>query len=120
MKLFSCILYNLMGWRKEITVEFPQKFIIALAPHTSNWDFILGELFALAEGMRIGFMMKKEWFFWPLGPIFRKIGGIPVNQQKHTSMTEAITEAAKKADKFALCITPEGTRRPVKDGKKGF
>ncbi|MCF0201987.1 MAG: 1-acyl-sn-glycerol-3-phosphate acyltransferase [Bacteroidaceae bacterium] len=109
-----------MGWRKEITVEFPQKFIIALAPHTSNWDFILGELFALAEGMRIGFMMKKEWFFWPLGPIFRKIGGIPVNQQKHTSMTEAITEAAKKADKFALCITPEGTRRPVKDWKKGF
>lgn len=65
-------------------------------------------------------MMKKDWFFWPLGPIFRALGGIPVNRTKNTSMTQAVADAAKEADKFALCITPEGTRKAVKHWKKGF
>jgi 1-acyl-sn-glycerol-3-phosphate acyltransferase len=64
--------------------------------------------------------MKKEWFFWPLGPIFRRMGGIPVWRSKHTSMTDNLAETAKKMDKFQLCITPEGTRSPNPDWKKGF
>lgn len=119
-KIFSWLLYKVCGWKSELSVEFPDKYIMALAPHTSNWDFILGQLFCLAEDVRIGFMMKKEWFFWPLGPIFRKLGGIPVYRSKKTSMTQAIANAAIKAEKFALCITPEGTRKPVKEWKKGF
>ncbi|MCQ2243769.1 MAG: 1-acyl-sn-glycerol-3-phosphate acyltransferase [Bacteroidaceae bacterium] len=119
-KFFSWFLYKLMGWKTEIDVTFPDKFIMALAPHTSNWDFILGELFCLAENVRIGFMMKKEWFFWPLGPIFRKLGGIPVHREKNSSLTEAVAETAKAADKFALCITPEGTRKAASSWKKGF
>ena len=65
-------------------------------------------------------MMKKEWFFWPLGPIFRKLGGIPVHRQKKTSMTDAIAESAKAERIYHLCITPEGTRSPNPDWKKGF
>ena len=70
--------------------------------------------------MRINFLMKKEWFFWPLGPIFKRMGGIPVWRSKHTSMTDNLAETAKKMDKFQLCITPEGTRSPNPDWKKGF
>ena len=70
--------------------------------------------------MQCNFMMKKEWFFWPLGPIFRSLGGIPVHRQKKTSMTDAMAEAAKTADTFHLCITPEGTRSKTPDWKKGF
>lgn len=54
--------------------------------------------------------MKKEWFFWPLGPIFRKMGGIPVWRSKHTSMTDNLAAEADKRKSFGLCITPEGTR----------
>ena len=64
--------------------------------------------------------MKKEWFFWPLGPIFKSIGGIPVWRSKHNSMTENLAHAAKEAKKFHLCITPEGTRSANPDWKKGF
>ena len=64
--------------------------------------------------------MKKEWFFWPLGPIFRRIGGIPVYRQRHTSMTDAMALAAKETEQFHLCITPEGTRNLNPDWKKGF
>lgn len=119
-RLCSWILYKLMGWTKEITVDHPTKYIICLAPHTSNWDFVLGQLFAHAEGLKPNFLMKKEWFFWPLGPLFRKWGGIPVYRRKHTSMTETLTETARQASHLVLCITPEGTRSRNPEWKKGF
>ena len=70
--------------------------------------------------MKSNFLMKKEWFFFPLGILFKKLGGIPVYRQKHTSMTDSMAETAKAAREFHLCITPEGTRSPNPDWKKGF
>lgn len=109
-----------MGWTAEVTQNHPDKYIICLAPHTSNWDFLIGLLYSRSIGMQCNFLMKKEWFFWPLGPVFRKIGGIPVYRQKHTSMTDSMAEIAKAARTFHLCITPEGTRSKNADWKKGF
>lgn len=114
------LLYRRMGWKKVIDQPLPSKFIICLAPHTSNWDFLIGQLFSKAEGIKSNFLMKKEWFFWPLGPIFRSMGGIPVWRTKHTSMTDNLAETAKSSPSFCLCITPEGTRSPNPDWKKGF
>ena len=109
-----------MGWTQDVTEPHPDKYIICLAPHTSNWDFFIGQLYNQAMGLGSNFMMKKEWFFWPLGPILRLMGGIPVYRQRHTSMTNAMADAACKNDKFRLCITPEGTRSRVEEWKKGF
>lgn len=114
------LLYKKMGWKKDITIEHPDKYIICLAPHTSNRDFLIGQLYMRSENMKINFMMKKEWFFWPLGPIFRRMGGIPVFRSKHTKMTDQLADAAIKAKTFRLCITPEGTRSLNPDWKKGF
>lgn len=114
------MLYKHMGWTAHVTAAHPEKCIICLAPHTSNWDFVLGQLYVGARGMRSNFLMKKEWFFWPLGPIFRKLGGIPVYRQKHTSMTDAMADTARTSNEFILCITPEGTRSPNAEWKKGF
>lgn len=117
---FSTLLYKWMGWKKEISFDFPSKYIICLAPHTSNWDFVIGQLFAKAEGIQSNFLMKKEWFVWPLGILFKKLGGIPVERSKHTSMTDRMADFAIQSKHFGLCITPEGTRKPTKDWKKGF
>lgn len=114
------LLYKQMGWTTDVSEAHPSKFIICLAPHTSNWDFLIGQLYSGAEGMSSNFLMKKEWFIWPLGPIFRSLGGIPVWRSKHTSMTDNLAETAKKAQTFMLCITPEGTRSPNPEWKKGF
>lgn len=119
-KFCQWLLYKKLGWHKEISVTCPKKYIICLAPHTSNWDLLLGQLFAHAEGLKSNFLMKKEWFFWPLGPIFRKMGGIPVWRSKHTSMTDNLAAEAIKRENFVLCITPEGTRSLNPDWKKGF
>lgn len=119
-KFCGWILYKKLGWKKNITVSIPAKYIICLAPHTSNWDFVIGQLYACAEGIRVNFLMKKEWFFWPLGPIFRRLGGIPVWRSKHSSMTDRLASEAREAQTFKLCITPEGTRSLNPDWKKGF
>ena len=64
--------------------------------------------------------MKKEWFFWPLGPLFRRLSGIPVFRDRHTSMTDNLANTAKQSGSFRLCVTPEGTRSLNPDWKKGF
>lgn len=114
------LLYSRLGWKANITEPHPDKYIICLAPHTSNWDFVIGQLYNGANGLDSNFLMKKEWFFWPLGSLFRRIGGIPVFREKHTSMTDAMAIAAKEARTFHLCITPEGTRSLNPEWKKGF
>jgi len=119
-KICGWLLYKRLRWTADITEPHPDKYIICLAPHTSNWDFIIGLLYSRANGVRSNFMMKKEWFFWPLGALFRALGGIPVVRQRHTSMTDAMAKAALDAKEFHLCITPEGTRSRVEEWKKGF
>ena len=64
--------------------------------------------------------MKKEWFFWPMGILMRRLGGIPVYRSKQMHSTDIIAEQAKQAKKFRLCITPEGTRKAQPEWKKGF
>ena len=114
------LLYKRMGWTREVTQPHPRKYIICLAPHTSNWDFFMGQLYNCAEGLTANFLMKKEWFFWPLGVLFRHLGGIPVHRQKHTSMTDTLAQTAISSPSFRLCITPEGTRSRVDEWKRGF
>ena len=119
-KLCSWILYKRMGWKKHITVDHPEKYIICLAPHTSNWDFAIGQLYMRAENMSSNFLMKKEWFFWPLGKLLKAIGGIPIWRDKHSNMTDILAAEAEKAITFHLCITPEGTRTLNPEWRKGF
>lgn len=71
-----------------------------------------------AIGHETGFMMKKDWFFWPLGPIFRWMGGIPVDRSRKTSLVDQMIKIAKSSQKFHLAITPEGTRKANPNWKK--
>ena len=70
--------------------------------------------------MKNNFLMKKEWFFWPLGPLFKRLGGIPVWREKHSSLTDNLAKTALESKTFRLCITPEGTRSLNTEWKKGF
>lgn len=109
-----------MGWKVEVDQETPPKCILCIAPHTSNWDFIIGELYYTSMGLTSNFLMKKEWFVGPLGSLFRRLGGIPVERSKHTSLTDALAQKAKASEKFSLAVTPEGTRSLARQWKRGF
>ena len=119
-KFCGWLLYKRLNWEKVVTAGHPEKYIICLAPHTSNWDFAMGQLYACAEGWKINFLMKREWFFWPMGIFLRRRGGIPVHRDKHTSMTDQLAEVAIREKSFHLCVTPEGTRSLNAKWKQGF
>ena len=114
------LIFRKMGWQVEMTVLYRDKCIICVAPHTSNWDFIIAELYYRSIGRTAGFLMKKEWFFWPMGVLFRSMGGIPVERSRHVSLTDRVAEAAIKAERFELAVTPEGTRSLATKWKRGF
>ena len=118
--LCNKILFGWFRFTEVITEPLPEKCIIALAPHTSNWDFIVGNIYSRAKNFHCDFLMKKEWFFFPVGILMRRLGGIPVYRTKQMHSTDIIAEQAKEADTFRLCITPEGTRKAQADWKKGF
>lgn len=113
---------RLFGWSVSITVPDYPKCIICVAPHTSNWDFILGELAYASVGRKAGFLMKESWFFWPLGCFFRAIGGIAVPRRRpgSASLTDFIIEKFRNTDKMSIAITPEGTRSRTSDWHTGF
>lgn len=114
-------LLHMAGWTVEYTVPDYPKCIICVAPHTSNWDFILGELTIRSVGRKAGFLMKESWFRWPLGAIFRAIGGIPVpRRNKKQSLTEVIVKKFHESSRLVLAITPEGTRKATAKWHSGF
>ena len=119
-KFFKFIFDRLLGWKAIFDVEIPDKCVICVAPHTSNWDLLMGKIFYAAYNRKASFMMKKEWFIFPLGLLFKAIGGIPVNRSKNTSLVDQMSKKFASTDYFNLAITPEGTRKANTNWKKGF
>ena len=119
-KICRTILFDWMGWKADVDQPIPDKCIICIAPHTSNWDFFIGKSYYTALGRTSNFLMKKEWFFWPLGPLFRRMGGIPVERSRHTSLTDQLAQRAMESARFSLAVTPEGTRSRNAEWKRGF
>jgi len=116
----SFIYYRLLGWKTNVTVPDYDKCVICAAPHTANFDLIIGKLFYTAIGRKTSFMMKKEWFFFPLGLVFKAIGGIPVDRRRNTSLVDQMVQHFNSCKRFHLAITPEGTRKANPNWRKGF
>lgn len=119
-QLCRFIYHRLLGWKTVVTVPFHEKCVICAAPHTSNWDLLIGELFYGSLGRNASFMMKKEWFFFPLNLVFKAMGGIPVNRGKKNSLVDQMARRFASCSRFNLAITPEATRKANPEWKKGF
>jgi 1-acyl-sn-glycerol-3-phosphate acyltransferase len=118
--IYSFIYYRILGWKTDVTVPEMDKCVICAAPHTSNLDLFIGKLFYGAIGRKTSFMMKSDWFFFPLGIIFKAVGGIPVHRGRKTSLVDQMAERFANEKVFNLAITPEGTRKCNPNWKMGF
>lgn len=115
------IFLNIIGWKTIGKLpENEKKLIIVVAPHTSNWDFIMGVIIRGAMGFQANFLGKKSLFKKPLGFIFSGLGGIPVDRSTSQNMVEQVVEIVNKRSSFILAIAPEGTRGKVKKWRTGF
>lgn len=109
------------GWKVSITAPQRNKCVICVAPHTSNWDFILGLFAYYSLGRKANFLMKEFWFFFPLKYLLKRLGGIPVPAKKtRRSVTQEVIELFKNDSYVNLAVTPEGTRSRRKQWRTGF
>ncbi len=113
-------LLKLFGWKVCCTVPDYPKCIICVAPHTSNWDFVLGKLAYWSLGRQAGFLIKETWFFFPMSLLFKAFGGIPVPRRRGSSLTDVLIAKFNASTKMSLAITPEGTRARVSEWRTGF
>ncbi|MBK8427589.1 MAG: 1-acyl-sn-glycerol-3-phosphate acyltransferase [Lewinellaceae bacterium] len=117
----SKVILRLWGWK--ITGQYPReldKVVVAVAPHTSNWDFPLGVLTNSAGKFRANYLGKHTLFRWPFGYLFRWWGGIPVDRSGNHNFVSSTVEAFQREKRLHLVIAPEGTRKKVERFKTGF
>lgn len=117
--LATLILHS-AGWHLEGQIPNLPRFVIVGAPHTSNWDGVLGIIAALAFRIRLHWVGKHTLFRFPFGPLMRCLGGIPVDRRVHGHNVDQIIEIFNRRERMILVVTPEGTRRKVERWKTGF
>ncbi|MCE7864244.1 MAG: acyltransferase [Bacteroidetes bacterium CHB5] len=116
------LIFKIMGWKIEGT--FPpdlKKYIIAVAPHTSNWDFVIGVMArSILRLQRARFLGKDALFKPPYGWFFRWLGGHPVDRTHRHDMVQQVVDIFNRHDAFILALAPEGTRKKVDKLRTGF
>ena len=109
------------GWKVQGSPPDLPKYLIVVAPHTSNWDFLIGLLYRrYTENFNPKYLAKKELFVFPFGYIFRALGGYPVERGKHTNFVDSVVDVYNSRESFSTTITPEGTRKYSPKWRTGF
>lgn len=120
LKHISRTLLRLLGWKLLEPAKRPDKAVVIAYPHTSNWDFLYTMLGKNTLGLGAHWVAKDTLFRWPMGPIMRAMGGIPVNRRERTGFVEQMAAEFATRQHFMLAVAPEGTRSLTPGWKTGF
>ncbi len=116
------LLFKIFGWKinGNFSVDL-KKYIIAVAPHTSNWDFPVGVAArSILRIQKAKFLGKSQLFRAPYGWFFRALGGYPVDRSSSHDMVDQVVKIFNSHDEFILAMAPEGTRKKVEKFRTGF
>jgi 1-acyl-sn-glycerol-3-phosphate acyltransferase len=112
---------RLGGWRMR--GDWPkglQRCVLLAAPHTSNWD---GFWMLAAAGfyrVKLRWMGKRALVAHPFGFVLRWAGVVPVDRGASQDMVRQMQAAFAAEPWLVLAISPEGTREPTPQWKRGF
>lgn len=118
MRIFGWLGYKVID---PLPVE-AQRCVLLYAPHTSNWDFVLGLLCMRGLNVPVKVGIKKMWTSFPFSLIINPLGGIGIDRDKKSTVShvDQLTEVFSTLENIALIITPEGSRSLRKHWKTGF
>ncbi|MEP3051853.1 MAG: 1-acyl-sn-glycerol-3-phosphate acyltransferase [Erythrobacter sp.] len=114
-------IWGLKGWTVDGDVPRDiKKFVIAGAPHSSNWDIVFFVGATAEKGIEPNIMAKHTLFNWPIGRFMYDMGGIPIDRRKRANYVEQMAQAFEERDQLPLVIAVEGTRGTDGSWKSGF
>jgi 1-acyl-sn-glycerol-3-phosphate acyltransferase len=119
-RAFGRAVLRAMRWSVQAEVPDLPRFVIAVGPHTSNWDFIVGAATMFALDLRLSFLGKHTLFRWPFDGILRWMGGIPVDRSSSHGVVAQSVAAFAQEPRRILAIAPQGTRRAGATIRSGF
>ena len=111
---------SLLGWRIDGGIPPVKKAVIIVAPHTSNWDFVVGIAAKFALRLGASWLGKDSLFRWPFGVVFRHWGGIPVDRSTPQAMVSQVVARFDAHEQFVVGLAPEGTRKARGHWRSGF
>ena len=111
---------RLTGWRVAGSLPDIPKFVLIVAPHTSNWDFPVGVMAMFALDLDAHWLAKDSIFREPFGMVLRALGGRPVFRESREGLVAGAAAMIRAEPQFVLALAPEGTRRQVEGFKSGF
>ena len=118
-------LLRLAGWKLHFDGLPARQGVIAIYPHTSNWDTVVMIVAKWASGVQVQFWSKESLFSVPLlGRWLRYVGAVPVKRDAPGGRTlqaiKRLRQAKASGEHFWLTLTPEGTRRRTEGLRSGF
>ncbi|MFA5940053.1 MAG: lysophospholipid acyltransferase family protein [Sinimarinibacterium sp.] len=111
---------RLAGWRLDVRLPDLPRMVLIAAPHTSNWDFVLGMAAVLKIQVDLHWYAKHTLFETALSPLFRWLGGLPVDRSAAGGVVHQTARAFKERDQLVIALAPEGTRSRRTQWKRGF
>jgi 1-acyl-sn-glycerol-3-phosphate acyltransferase len=116
----SLFLLKMLGWKKMGHLPKQAKYVLIVAPHTSNWDLFYGIILAFALKLDARFIAKKELFRWPFSPLMKWLGGVPIDRALSSHIVDQMISTFNESKKFVLALAPEGSRHKTGYWKSGF
>lgn len=111
---------RLLRWRVEGDIADHPQYVAIVAPHTTNWDFVVGLAARYALRLDASWLGKHTLFRPPFGWIMRRWGGIAVDRTASHDVVSQTVAAFSSRPRVFLVITPEGTRKQVSRWRTGF
>ena len=114
-------IWYVQGWKVvDPLPKHLKKYVLAGAPHTSNWDFVFFTGATHEEGIRPNFMGKHTLFTGVMRNFMFDMGGIPVDRTAKANATEQVAAEFAARDELALVIACEGSRKSDGKWRSGF
>ena len=108
------------GWQIIGKIPNEERVLIIAAPHTSNWDFILGIAALFALNVNIKWLGKHSIFLPGIAWLLKWLGGIPVNRENPSSLIDYVVRTVEKEKGLMIGMAPEGSRKKTNRWKSGF
>ncbi len=120
LRLVALLLMKITGWKTDGDLPDVKKYVLVVAPHTSNWDLFYGILIAFAYRLEVYYMAKHQLFKFPFGSIMRWLGGIRIDRSHAGNNVAQTIQKFRENEWLVIAVPPEGTRSKALGWKSGF